>query len=123
MRHLVTVFIVTILCNQHLRTQISIPSRDHSNSIHFIVSQANGGFIEKYFSGEFAVSMKCVESEEEDVSRFNETFCQLNCFIDKGLRQFRRRRSITAVAAVTRMSPLERLRCDTMACLFRTTAG
>ena len=42
------------------------------------------GFIDQYFGGEYAVEMKCTESEEEEVTKSSETFYQMSCFIEKG---------------------------------------
>lgn len=38
-------------------------------------------FVDQYFGGTFDVEMKCVEAEEEPVSKSSENFLQLSCFI------------------------------------------
>lgn len=38
-------------------------------------------FIDQYFGGAFDVEMKCVEAEDEPVSKSKENFLQLSCFI------------------------------------------
>lgn len=37
--------------------------------------------IEQYFGGQFDVTMKCTEAEDEEVSKSKENFLQLSCFI------------------------------------------
>lgn len=44
------------------------------------------GFMDQYFGGEFDVSMKCEESEEEAESKSTEKFYQLSCFIEKEVK-------------------------------------
>lgn len=44
------------------------------------------GFMDQYFGGEFDVSMKCEESEEEAESKSAEKFYQLSCFIEKEVK-------------------------------------
>lgn len=44
------------------------------------------GFIDQFLSGEFAVNLKCVESEDETASSSTEKFVQLSCFIDKDVK-------------------------------------
>ncbi|KAI0214284.1 Ubiquitin carboxyl-terminal hydrolase 14 [Lamellibrachia satsuma] len=43
-------------------------------------------FIDRYFAGEFAITMKCVESDDEPVTKNTETFYQLSCFIQKEVK-------------------------------------
>jgi len=40
-----------------------------------------GGFMDQYFGGEFESSLKCVEAQEEPVTKTKEKFYQLSCFI------------------------------------------
>ncbi len=44
------------------------------------------GFIDQYFGGEFSVTMKCIESEDEKPTQSSETFYQLSCFIEKEVK-------------------------------------
>lgn len=44
------------------------------------------GFIDQYIGGEFAISMKCVEAEDEAPTKSSEKFYQLSCFIDKEVK-------------------------------------
>ncbi|CAH1772659.1 unnamed protein product [Owenia fusiformis] len=44
------------------------------------------GFIDQYMKGEFAVSMKCSEAEEEEPVQTSETFYQLSCFINQEVK-------------------------------------
>lgn len=43
-------------------------------------------FIEQYFSGKFDVEWKCVESDEEPVTKTSEDFLQLSCFISQDVK-------------------------------------
>ncbi|XP_052238951.1 ubiquitin carboxyl-terminal hydrolase 14-like [Dreissena polymorpha] len=47
---------------------------------------ASRGFMDQYFSGEYDVTMKCEETEEEPVTRTTEKFLQLSCFIEKDVK-------------------------------------
>lgn len=42
--------------------------------------------IDQFFGGSFDVELKCVENEEESVSKSKEQFLQLSCFISQDLR-------------------------------------
>ncbi|XP_052776253.1 ubiquitin carboxyl-terminal hydrolase 14-like [Mya arenaria] len=44
------------------------------------------GFMDQYFAGEFQVTMKCEESEEEPATKSTEKFLQLSCFIEKDVK-------------------------------------
>ncbi|XP_063703561.1 ubiquitin carboxyl-terminal hydrolase 14 [Culicoides brevitarsis] len=44
-------------------------------------SSKYNSFIDQYFGGSFDVEMKCVEAEDEPVSKSKENFLQLSCFI------------------------------------------
>ncbi|XP_028132295.1 ubiquitin carboxyl-terminal hydrolase 14 [Diabrotica virgifera virgifera] len=43
-------------------------------------------FIDQYFGGTFDVELKCVEAEDEPVSKNKEQFLQLSCFISQDVR-------------------------------------
>ncbi|CAH1104700.1 unnamed protein product [Psylliodes chrysocephalus] len=43
-------------------------------------------FIDQYFGGTFDVELKCVEAEDEPVSKSKEQFLQLSCFISQDVR-------------------------------------
>lgn len=43
-------------------------------------------FIDQFFGGTFQVELKCDESEEEPVSKFEESFLQLSCFISQDVK-------------------------------------
>lgn len=42
-------------------------------------------FITQYFGGVFNSTLKCIESEEEEVTTTSENFLQLSCFISQGI--------------------------------------
>lgn len=42
--------------------------------------------IDQYFGGTFDVELKCVEAEDEPVSKNKEQFLQLSCFISQDVR-------------------------------------
>lgn len=43
-------------------------------------------FIDQYFGGVFEVELKCDESEEEPVTKSEESFLQLSCFISQEVK-------------------------------------
>jgi len=43
-------------------------------------------FIDQFFGGEFEVTMKCIEAEDEPQSKSKEPFLQLSCFIEKEVK-------------------------------------
>lgn len=47
---------------------------------------ASKGFIDQYMGGEFSITMKCIENEEESVTYSQESFYQISCFIDKDVK-------------------------------------
>ena len=52
------------------------------DSFFFQVSSA----IDQYFGLDFYTETKCVESEEEEVTKSTEHFLQYNCYIDKDVK-------------------------------------
>ena len=42
--------------------------------------------IDQYFGLDFYTETKCVESEEEEVTKSTEHFLQYNCYIDKDVK-------------------------------------
>lgn len=42
--------------------------------------------MDQYFGGTFDVELKCVEAEDEPVSKSKEQFLQLSCFISQDVR-------------------------------------
>ncbi|GAV02338.1 hypothetical protein RvY_12921 [Ramazzottius varieornatus] len=46
----------------------------------------NSNVVDQYLRGEFAVTMKCKESETEPVVQFREPFLQLSCFINQDVK-------------------------------------
>ncbi|KAL4237112.1 Ubiquitin carboxyl-terminal hydrolase 14 [Mactra antiquata] len=49
-------------------------------------SSSSRGFMDQYFGGEFDVTMKCEETEDETPSNNTEKFYQLSCFIEKEVK-------------------------------------
>lgn len=47
---------------------------------------ASSGFIDRYMGGQFSISMKCIESEDEPLTQSRESFYQLSCFIEKDVK-------------------------------------
>lgn len=43
-------------------------------------------FVEQYFGGKFEVEWKCNESDDEAVTKTNEDFLQLSCFISQEIK-------------------------------------
>ncbi|KAK2192776.1 hypothetical protein NP493_23g06032 [Ridgeia piscesae] len=43
-------------------------------------------FIDRYFAGQFAITMKCIECEDEPVTTTAESFYQFSCFIQKEVK-------------------------------------
>lgn len=55
--------------------QQKLPAKPGSNSANY------SSFIEQFFGGTFDCQMKCVEAEDEEVTKSKENFLQLSCFI------------------------------------------
>ncbi|VDI17118.1 ubiquitin carboxyl-terminal hydrolase 14 [Mytilus galloprovincialis] len=51
-----------------------------------IGASSSQGLVDQYLSGEFDVSMKCEEAEEEVATHSTEKFYQLSCFIEKEVK-------------------------------------
>lgn len=51
-----------------------------------ISASSSQGLVDQYLSGEFDVSMKCEEAEEEVATHSTEKFYQLSCFIEKEVK-------------------------------------
>ena len=61
----------------------SIPlTSPHIVAFHFRYSS----LIDQYFGGVFSSELKCVESEDEPVTRSTEKFLQLSCFISQDVK-------------------------------------
>ncbi|KAK2168526.1 hypothetical protein LSH36_16g07049 [Paralvinella palmiformis] len=67
--------------------QRRLPASKLDNSKEAVsAAAASKGFIDQYMSGEFAITMKCIEAEEEEPTHSTETFYQLSCFIEKEVK-------------------------------------
>lgn len=65
--------------------------------------------IDQYFGGTFEVEWKCVEAEEESVTKNQEQFLQLSCFISQDVRYMNSGLRSKMQENITKMSPtLER---------------
>lgn len=66
-------------------------------------------FIDQYFGGTFEVEMKCVESDEEPVTKSKESFLQLSCFIAPEVKYMHSGLKLRLKDQLTKRSPtLER---------------
>ncbi|KAL5022035.1 hypothetical protein ScPMuIL_001190 [Solemya velum] len=67
--------------------QQKLPSvKEEQESSLPVAAASSSGFMDQYFAGEFAVTMKCEEAEEEPEKKSKETFFQLSCFIEKEVK-------------------------------------
>lgn len=62
-------------------------------------------FIDQYFGGTFDVEMKCVEAEDEPVSKSTENFLQLSCFISPEIKYMHSGLKSRLKEQLTKMSP------------------
>lgn len=62
-------------------------------------------FIDQYFGGTFDVEMKCVEAEDEPVSKSTENFLQLSCFISPEIKYMHSGLRSRLKEQLTKMSP------------------
>lgn len=62
-------------------------------------------FVDQYFSGVFEVEMKCDEAEEEAVSKADENFLQLSCFISQDVRYMQAGLVSRMKETITKFSP------------------
>lgn len=66
-------------------------------------------FVDQYFSGIFEVEMKCDEASEEPISKSEENFLQLSCFISQDVRYMQAGLTSRMKETITKFSPsLER---------------
>jgi len=66
--------------------QKRLPAVKASENAEVAQASSSKGFMDQYFGGEFAITMKCVESEDEPITNSSETFYQLSCFIEKEVK-------------------------------------
>lgn len=73
--------------------------------------------IDQYFGGTFDVELKCVEADDEPVSRSKEQFLQLSCFISQDVRYMHSGLRSKMQEQLTKLSPsLERDAVYTKTC-------
>jgi len=66
--------------------QKRVPALQETPSLETAGAARDKGFIDQFLGGEFSISMKCVEAEDEAPSLSAETFYQLSCFIEKEVK-------------------------------------
>lgn len=72
-------------------------------------SEKYKSIIDQYFGGSFDVEWKCVESDEEAITKSKEQFLQLSCFISQDVRYMHSGLRSKMQEQITKMSPtLER---------------
>lgn len=62
-------------------------------------------FVDQYFSGVFEAEMKCDEAEDEAVSKTDENFLQLSCFISQDVRYMQAGLVSRMKETITKFSP------------------
>lgn len=62
-------------------------------------------FVDQYFSGTFEAEMKCDEAPEEAVSKSEENFLQLSCFISQDVRYMQAGLTSRMKETITKLSP------------------
>ena len=60
--------------------------------------------IDQYFGGVFSSELKCVESEDEPVTRSTEKFLQLSCFISQDVKYLHTGLKLVSGTVVKRMN-------------------
>ncbi|XP_053393894.1 ubiquitin carboxyl-terminal hydrolase 14-like [Mercenaria mercenaria] len=70
-----------VRCLQQKLPGVTTDSTDQNAS-----ASSTRGFMDQYFGGEFDVTMKCEESDEEAETKSTEKFYQLSCFIEKEVK-------------------------------------
>uniref|UniRef100_A0A4W3K0Z1 Ubiquitin carboxyl-terminal hydrolase n=1 Tax=Callorhinchus milii TaxID=7868 RepID=A0A4W3K0Z1_CALMI len=77
-----------------------------TDSENAVASPKKKNFIDQYFGVEFETSMKCTESEDEDVTKGKETQLQLSCFINQEVKYLFTGLKLRLQEEITKHSPL-----------------
>lgn len=80
----------------------AVPSADLSEAC---MGSKYSSFIDQFFGGEFDVTLKCAESEDEPETHSKENFLQLSCFISQEVKYLHSGLKSRMQETITKLSP------------------